>query len=134
MRTVNSISLDLQEAWTRKVETIPSVFARLIYLSQLRDNTGRYRNAEILELTSQANAHRLIRESHINAFRNWLTLTFREQTADLRRYLCSLGRPTNELLSSRAWTQLCTEVIRVRDMKVEIRRRHGPPSRFRSVH
>ena len=77
--------------WYERVSGIPSTFGRLLYLSSLRDfNNGRYTEPRLAARYGEEEAERVIRLSHVIAFRQWLEYGLEEQKADLDLYLSAL--------------------------------------------
>jgi hypothetical protein len=81
------------------------LFGRLVYLSSLRDsNTGGYEHHGLALVFGGEEADRTLRESHENAFAEWLVYGLEHQKADLDLYFSSLGTGKRNLL--RIWQRL----------------------------
>ena len=75
--------------WEAARSSLPGVFARLVFLSGLRDpNTGEYSHYG-LEMPLGREAALVIRRSHEDAFLLWLTLTLEERSHDFRQFIAS---------------------------------------------
>jgi hypothetical protein len=78
---------------------IPTLSGRLIYLATLRDvNSGAYRHHGLATAFGRDEAARALRESHQNAFHDWLKLSLAEKNDDLREYLLALDDPKEEVV------------------------------------
>src|SRR5437868_709796 len=72
----------------RTLSEIPSVFGRLAYFCYLRDpHVGLYRHYILTEVIGEHEAQIQLREAHVAAFEQWLTLNATRRQADLERYL-----------------------------------------------
>ena len=96
--------------WEQRLQQIESVFARLVFLSQLRDGSGRYVDQFLQRSFSARTCHYIVARAHVEVFREWLGLSARLKLRDLRKYndaICRVAGPATEA----AWTNLCREVI-----------------------
>jgi hypothetical protein len=67
------------------------LFGRLVYLSSLRDaNTGIYQHFGLAQVFGKKAAEEALRNSHQQAFAQWLCFTLEQQKADLDMYLAGL--------------------------------------------
>jgi hypothetical protein len=61
------------DLWRNTLSQIPSVFARLIYLSSLRGpNSGVYEHHGLSLVFGPRLANEALRRSHVEVFREWL--------------------------------------------------------------
>lgn len=93
------------DLWRNTLSQIPTVFGRLVYLCSLRDqNTGTYQHYGLSQVFGRAEAERALRESHRQAFAEWLCFTLEQQKADLDLYLAGLGGERKTILET--WIRL----------------------------
>ncbi len=70
---------------------IPSIFGRLAYLASLRDPaTGEYQHWGMSEIYGREEANKAIRQSHAEAFGEWLSLEAAGREADFGLYRSGL--------------------------------------------
>lgn len=105
--------VDGVQLWRERVEAIPSLFARLILCSQLRDTSGNYFDEMLAEFVSAAECSQAIAATHRTTFQAWLKLDLKRKIADLKPYLetCSadvLHLPNRE--QAVEWTQFCRDL------------------------
>ena len=96
--------------WEERLQQTDSVFARLVFVSQLRDASGRYIDSFLLRSFSGRSCHQIVANAHRQIFREWLELSARSKLRDLHKYndaICQGGAAAKEA----AWTSLCREVI-----------------------
>jgi hypothetical protein len=93
------------DLWRNTLSQIPSVFGRLVYLCSLRDqNTGAYQHYGLSQMFGRAEADRALRNSHQQAFEEWLCFTLEQQKADLDLYLAGLNGNRRTILET--WIRL----------------------------
>jgi hypothetical protein len=93
------------DLWRNTLSQIPSVFGRLVYLCSLRDqNTGAYQHYGLAQVFGDAEADRVLRDSHEKAFGEWLCFTLEQQKADLDLYLSGLEGNRRTILET--WVRL----------------------------
>jgi hypothetical protein len=76
-----------------------------VYLASLRDsNSGQYEHHGLAVLFGEEETDRSLRESHSQAFSEWLNFGLEHQKADLDLYLSGLATDKRTLL--RTWSRL----------------------------
>lgn len=93
------------DLWKHTLSRIPTVYGRLTYLASLRDtNSGVYRHHGLSTVYGREDSASAMRESHEEAFAEWLNLDLRAKTADLREYAEKLEDPLKVVLRHLAST------------------------------
>jgi hypothetical protein len=91
--------------WRNTLSGIPSVFGRLVYLSAMRDpNTGRYWHSGLEQVFGEKESDRALRQSHTEAFSEWLCYDLEQQKADLELYLSGLPEKRSRIVET--WARL----------------------------
>ncbi len=82
------------DLWRNTLSRIPTLFGRLVYLSNLRSpNTGRYEHhglALVFGVCGESESDRELRKLHKQFFQEWLNLKLVDQVSEIRTYLDSL--------------------------------------------
>ena len=95
----------VSDLWRNTLSQIPSVFGRLVYLSNLRNsNTGRYEHHGLALVFGEDEANRSLKKSHTQAFAEWLRFNLEQQKADLDLYLSGLYEDKRTILET--WLKL----------------------------
>ena len=102
---------DAAELWADKLRSIPSLFARLVYMSRLRRQKCRYFEPELSTLCGRSICHQVIERAHLAGFRQWLAMGLRAKTADLKPYIATLGFRGSAVRKPQAWLQLARQVV-----------------------
>jgi hypothetical protein len=88
------------DLWKHTLSRIPTLFGRIAYLASLRDsNSGIYRHHGLSTVFGRDDSAKALRESHEQAFLEWLTLKMEEKYYDLSRYLVELEDPASAVVS-----------------------------------
>jgi hypothetical protein len=89
----------LTETWRRTLAGIPTHPGRLAYLASLRDtNTGRYEHFGLAQKMGAEESDRLLRDSHMEVFRQWLDFGLERQYRELGDYLADLEGDKREIV------------------------------------
>ena len=94
--------------WQDRLQNTDCMFTRLVFLSTLRNDAGRYTDSFLLSVCPATQCHNLIARAHQQVFREWLSLSARDKARDLRRYLVSTLNRTPEIGD---WNALCRAVL-----------------------
>jgi hypothetical protein len=95
----------LTESWNRTLNGIPTVFGRLAWLASLRNqNTGAYEHFGMAQRSTPAEVDRIVRNSHLQIFQQWLRSPLNRQKQDLTDYFDDLGLERGEVLAN--WLSL----------------------------
>src|SRR4029450_12051535 len=92
-------------------QDIPSLFARIIYMSSLRNSRHKYTESEFISAFDRGICHRIIEEAHSSTFRVWLSMDWRAKAADLKPYLLTLGFRGSPFRQSLPWNHLCEDIV-----------------------
>ena len=106
-----SILVEAREIWRSKLEAIPSLFARLAYMSSLRRPDGRYHDSEVASLVSKTLCHQIIQSSYKATLRTWFALAIREKAADLRPYLATLPDGIAAVRWRQSWIEFALDIV-----------------------
>jgi len=101
--------IQARRLWEERLQESDSVFARLVFVSQLRDASGRYADPFLRRMFPARTCHRLVSEAHRDVFREWLTLSARMKVRDLKRYCNTIWAA--ETSDKTAWTCLCPDLV-----------------------
>ncbi len=81
----------LTDLWKHTLAGIPSTYGKLMCLAGLRDaNSGQYRHYGLSTAFGREESVLALRQSHEQVFKEWLRLSLREKSTDLRHYLADL--------------------------------------------
>lgn len=82
------------ESLRRVLNTIPTVFGRLVYLASLRDpKTGHYSHEQLPLFLADGDLDRTVSQYHNRIFSQWLGCSLADQKNDLGEYLALSGAP-----------------------------------------
>jgi hypothetical protein len=102
---------EARELWEEKLHSIPSLFARLVYMSLLRGRTQRYFDPELSSLSGRAVCHQVIDAAHVATLRQWLAMSLRSKSMDLKPYIASLGFRGSAVRKSEDWLCLAGKAV-----------------------
>jgi hypothetical protein len=102
---------DARGLWSRKIEEIPSLFARIVYMAGLRNVTGRYKDPELAAIVGSSVCHDVIKAAHSKAFSVWFSLNWTARTTDLKPYLVTLGFRGSPARWPISWEQVCKDIV-----------------------
>lgn len=96
----------LEDLWQRSLSHIPSAYGRLVYLAGLRHpDTGRYEHFGLSQSHSNADANRVLRQSHETTFQQWIDLSLELKMDDVELYIAGLENVDKAELID-AWLRL----------------------------
>jgi hypothetical protein len=95
--------------WEERLQQSDSMFARLVFVSRLRDASGRYVDPFLLRAFPPRTCHEILVAAHRQIFRDWLRLSARSKLRDLQRYSHAICQRAG--VEEAAWTSLCRELI-----------------------
>ncbi len=91
----------MRDVWERTLDQISSTFGKIAYLTALRnENSGRYQHFGLAQIYSEDAADQVLRESHEEVFREWLTYELEPQARDLEKYLESIEDDRDTVLAT----------------------------------
>jgi hypothetical protein len=97
----NNRGAALTELWRRTLASIPTVLGRLAYLASLRQvNTGVYEHFGLAQRVGPAETDRLLRNSHQEAFQEWLCFGLERQKEELEEYFSGLEGDRLDILAN----------------------------------
>jgi hypothetical protein len=102
---------EASELWEQKLRSIPSLFARLVYMSVLRSSTQKYVESELSSLAGRGVCHQVIDAAHVATLRQWLAMSLRAKSVDLKPYIASLGFRGSAVRNAQDWLCLAGEVV-----------------------
>jgi len=119
MRRRNStslISLDCElrriqalRQWEDHLQESDCIFARLVYVSLLRDASGRYADPFLVGVFPARTSHKIVADAHRQIFREWLALDARIKLRDFQKYCQAICNQTPPREAD--WTGLCRELV-----------------------
>ena len=121
MKTKQALPIeDVEALWQQRLNTIPTVFGRMVYMAQQRRLYGRYTDPDIEAWTTAAVCQRVIRDAHLRVFRAWLALDIGAKATDLKPYFQTITfvGPVHDLRLQ--WHQLCRDLIPPRVSATEV--------------
>jgi hypothetical protein len=93
------------ETWQRTLSTIPTIFGRVAYLASLRNvNKGCYEHFGLAQRIGEAEADRILRNSHLAVFEEWLCFGVERQKDELEEYISGLEGDRREIVAT--WVTL----------------------------
>jgi hypothetical protein len=102
MSTSGDAALD---AWQRTLSRIPTVFGRIAHMAGLRDlNTGAYRHHGLAQRIGENSADKVLRQSHMAAFQEWLRFGLQLQKEEVEEYFSGIEGNRREIIAN--WLSL----------------------------
>lgn len=87
------------------LDSLPSAFARLVFLASIRDAyTGHYLHEGWGTIASPEEVHEALRTSHGEVFSSVVGLSLIELWRELKEHFASLGRPERE--TAKLWIEI----------------------------
>jgi len=96
-------------AWEERLQGSDSVFVRLVFVSHLRDESGRYVDPFLVPVFSACGCHDILAAAHRQVFREWLGMSARLKLRDFLKYrdaICQRKPPTEA-----AWFSLWRALV-----------------------
>jgi hypothetical protein len=89
------------ESWKRTLSAIPTLIGRVAYLSSLRNvHTGSYEHAGLAQRIGENGVDRVLRQSHMRVFQEWLCFGLATQKDELDEYFSGLEGDRREIISN----------------------------------
>jgi hypothetical protein len=89
----------LSDFWKHTLSQIPTQFGRLVYCSSLRDrNSGAYRHHGLIASFGRDESEKAMRQSHEDAFAEWLALSLANKAGDFHSYLEGVEEPARDVV------------------------------------
>ena len=91
----------IADSWQRTLSAIPTLIGRVAYLSSLRNpNTGIYEHVGLAQRVGSDEVDRVLRESHMNCFVDWLSYGLERQKEELEEYFSGMEGDKREMIAS----------------------------------